>query len=108
MDQFVQKTEADKCSGQPILFGQPGLVMDYYDGNTVTGLWNYVQSYAMTDNSYNTVFGPSTPGALNPISGHTHGATAAFGPTSRFPARPRSRREPAGCRERDRRPRPGL
>jgi phospholipase C len=76
MDQFVQKTEADKCSGQPILFGQPGLVMDYYDGNTVTGLWNYAQNYAMSDNSYNTVFGPSTPGALNLISGQTHGAVA--------------------------------
>ena len=23
------------------LFGAPGLTMDYYDGNTVTGLWNY-------------------------------------------------------------------
>jgi phospholipase C len=52
-------------------------VMDYYDGNTVTALWNYAQNYAMNDNSFNTQFGPSTPGALNLISGQTHGAVAA-------------------------------
>ncbi|HEY7174879.1 MAG TPA: alkaline phosphatase family protein, partial [Micromonosporaceae bacterium] len=75
-DMFVQDTETDKCTGQPILFGQPGLVMDYYDGNTVTGLWNYAQNYAMSDNSYDNVFGPSTPGAINLISGQTHGAVA--------------------------------
>ena len=76
MDKFVEKTETDKCTGQPILFGEPGLVMDYYDGNTVTGMWNYAQNYALNDNSFNTVFGPSTPGALNLISGQTHGAQA--------------------------------
>lgn len=76
MDKFVEHTETDKCTGQPILFGEPGLVMDYYDGNTVTGMWNYAQNYAMSDNSYNTVFGPSTPGAINLISGQTHGIQA--------------------------------
>ena len=49
-------------------------VMGYYDGNTVTALWNYAQHFAMSDNLFNTVFGPSTPGALNLISGQTHGA----------------------------------
>src|ERR1700675_4155124 len=49
--------------------------MDYYDGNTVTGLWNYAQHYAMSDNFYDTEFGPSTPGALNLVSGQTGGAT---------------------------------
>jgi phospholipase C len=29
-----------------------GLVMGYYDGNTVTALWNYAQNYALNDNSY--------------------------------------------------------
>jgi phospholipase C len=47
--------------------------MDYFDGNTVTALWNYAQNFALSDNSYGTVFGPSTPGALNLISGNTHG-----------------------------------
>jgi phospholipase C len=76
MNQFVEKTETDKCTGQPILFGEPGLVMDYYDGNTVTGMWNYAQHYSMSDNSFDTTFGPSTPGALNLVSGQTHGAQA--------------------------------
>jgi len=52
-----------------------GLVMGYYDGNTVTALWNYAQYFAMSDNSYNTNFGPSTPGALNLVSGQTNGVT---------------------------------
>jgi phospholipase C len=76
MDKFVQFTDAGTCTGQPILFGQPGLVMDYYDGNTVTGLWNYAQHYAMSDNNYDNVFGPSTPGALNLVSGQTGGGFA--------------------------------
>lgn len=50
-----------------------GLVMGYYDGNTVTALWNYAQHYAMNDNSYGTTFGPSTLGAINLISGQTNG-----------------------------------
>jgi phospholipase C len=50
-----------------------GLVMGYYDGNTVTALWNYAQHFAMSDNSFNTTFGPSTPGAINLISGQTGG-----------------------------------
>src|SRR5579863_1559788 len=51
-----------------------GVVMGYYDGNTVTGLWNYAQNFAMSDNSFGTNFGPSTPGAINVISGMTGGA----------------------------------
>jgi phospholipase C len=50
-----------------------GLTMGYYDGNTVTALWNYAQRFAMSDNSYGTTFGPSTPGAINLISGQTNG-----------------------------------
>jgi phospholipase C len=46
-------------------------VMDYYDGNTVTALWNYAQRFAMSDNSYSTTFGPSSPGAINLVSGDT-------------------------------------
>jgi phospholipase C len=48
-----------------------GDVMNYYDGNTVTALWNYAQRYAMSDNSYGTTFGPSSPGAINLVSGDT-------------------------------------
>jgi phospholipase C len=52
-----------------------GLNLGYFDGNTVTALWNYAQHFAMSDNSYSTVFGPSTPGLLNLVSGQTNGAT---------------------------------
>jgi phospholipase C len=48
-------------------------VMGYYDGNTVTALWNYAQFFAMSDNSYSTTFGPSTPGVINLVSGQTNG-----------------------------------
>jgi len=52
-----------------------GQTMGYFDGNTVTAYWNYAQHYAMSDNSYGTGFGPSTPGAINLVSGQTNGAT---------------------------------
>jgi phospholipase C len=48
-------------------------VMNYYDGNTVTGLWNYAQQFAMSDNSFGTTFGPSSPGAINLVAGDTGG-----------------------------------
>ncbi|MBV8950055.1 MAG: phospholipase, partial [Actinobacteria bacterium] len=48
-------------------------VMNYYDGNTVTGLWNYAQKFSMSDNSFGTTFGPSSPGAINLVSGDTGG-----------------------------------
>jgi phospholipase C len=51
------------------------LVMGYYDGNTVTGYWNYAQRFAMSDNSYGTNFGPSTDGAINLVSGQTNNVT---------------------------------
>jgi phospholipase C len=72
MDQFVEKVGHGAGPG-----GEPGgQVMGYFDGNTVTALWNYAQHFAMSDNSFSTTFGPSTPGALNLISGQTHGFSA--------------------------------
>jgi len=58
-----------------------GQVMGYYDGNTVTAMWNYAQRYAMNDNSYGTNFGPSTDGALNLVSGQTNGVVQAVNAT---------------------------
>jgi phospholipase C len=77
MDKFVQDTEsASTCAAGTDEFFEPGLVMDYYDGNTVTALWNYAQNYAMSDNNFDPDFGPSTPGALNLISGDDGGGYA--------------------------------
>jgi len=58
-----------------------GLNLGYYDGNTVTALWNYAQHFAMSDNSFSTTFGPSTPGALNLVSGQTNGVVATLNGT---------------------------
>ena len=87
-DQFVQNTEVDKCSGG--LFGEPGLAMDYYDGNTVTALWNYAQHYTLSDRSYSSNYGPSTPGALNLASGNTHGVVSIDPATGKQTAKPDS------------------
>jgi phospholipase C len=54
-------------------FGTKGQVMGYYDGNTVTAMWNYAQHFAMSDNAYTDTYGPSTPGMLNVSSGQTNG-----------------------------------
>ncbi|MGH3782264.1 MAG: alkaline phosphatase family protein [Pseudonocardiaceae bacterium] len=62
-------------TGSPCVAGD---VMNYYDGNTVTGLWNYAKHYAMSDNSFGTTFGPSSPGAINLVSGDTGGVDMTY------------------------------
>jgi phospholipase C len=73
MDLFVQSVGTGSGTGPVGNSCDPKTVMDYYDGNTVTGLWNYAQHYAMSDNSFGTTFGPSSPGAINLASGDTGG-----------------------------------
>jgi phospholipase C len=75
MDAFPVNVGAGSCTA-PYDWGKgKGLTMGYFDGNTVTALWNYAQNFAMNDNSYGTVFGPSTPGLLNLVAGNTYPAT---------------------------------
>jgi phospholipase C len=57
-------------------FGTNGQVMGYFDGNTVTAIWHYAQNFAMNDNAYTDTYGPSTPGAIEVISGQNNGAQA--------------------------------
>ena len=78
MDQFVQFTEGKASNAAQ--YCPTGIVMDYFDGNTVTALWNYAQHFAMDDNAYNTTFGPSTPGVLDLTTADTTGAVC--GPSS--------------------------
>jgi len=59
----------------PGIAGTTALNMGYYDGNTVTALWNYAQHYSMNDHSFGSGFGPSTPGALELAAGQTNGVT---------------------------------
>jgi phospholipase C len=74
MDAFPASvgTAGPPPTGTPIAL-TTGLTMGYYDGNTVTALWNYAQRFALNDNSYGTNFGPSTDGAVNLISGQLNG-----------------------------------
>jgi phospholipase C len=81
LDAFPATVGSGSCGGFDYGHGK-GLVMGYYDGNTVTALWNYAQHFAMSDNSFDTTFGPSTPGLLNLISGQTGGVTSEINPSS--------------------------
>jgi phospholipase C len=80
MDLVVQKLSSAATNCAP----DKSTVMGYFDGNTVTALWNYAQRFAMSDNSFGTTYGPSAPGALNLVAGNTHGVTGptqtGFGP----------------------------
>src|SRR5487761_350516 len=86
MDKFVEFASNStsktvlQCTGTNSGTSPNYAVMDYYDGNTVTALWNYAQQFAMSDNSYSTGFGPSTPGALEVTTGNTFGTVC--GPAS--------------------------
>jgi phospholipase C len=75
VDKFVQAVgpKGTGCS--------PTLTMGHYDGNTVTGLWEYAQHFAMSDDNFDDTYGPSNPSILNLISGQTAGAVASA-PTS--------------------------
>ena len=66
LDKFVQSTSATGAGCTP------ALAMGYYDGNTVTALWNYAQHFASSDNFFATEFGTTVMGHLNLISGQTH------------------------------------
>src|SRR6201996_1581037 len=81
MDKFPEFVGSGSSASSPCNdYGKGiGVTMGYFDGNTVQALWNYAQHYAMSDNSYGTMFGPSAVGALNLIAGST--ATATLFPT---------------------------
>ncbi len=75
MDLFPLHAGQDSCPSQFAYGMGKGVVMGYFDGNTVTALWNYAQNYAMSDDFFGTTFGPSTPGALNVVAGNTYPVT---------------------------------
>jgi phospholipase C len=84
MDQFPKYTGTASTPSSPCNdYGKgTGSVMGYFDGNTVTAWWNYAQNYALSDNNYGTMFGPSTVGALNLVVGTTSNATLINGTPS--------------------------
>ncbi len=70
-------TAAEVDGGQPAVAATNGAVLAYFDGTTLGTFWSYAQNYALNDNAWTSTFGPSTPGAINLISGQTNG----LGPT---------------------------
>lgn len=78
MNKFVESVGSSSAGCDVAGYGK-SIVMSYYDGNTVTAFWNYAQNFAMSDNSFSTTFGPSTPGVVNLISGNTAGAILTAG-----------------------------
>ncbi len=61
--------------GSKAAFATNALNLAYFDGNTVTAIWNYAQRYAMNDHFFQATFGPSVLGAINLVSGQTNGVT---------------------------------
>ena len=84
MDKFPLYTGRNTSEG---CAADGSTVLGYFDGNTVAAMWNYAQNYAMSDNSFGSTFGPSTPGAINLVSGKTYNGITHFGTgsTSSYP-----------------------
>src|SRR5262249_16935324 len=82
MDKFIVNGSAfptSACVGLPSSTTDPASeTMGYFDGNTVTGLWNLANHFAMSDNSFSTTYGPSTPGAVNLVAGSTSNGAVPF------------------------------
>jgi phospholipase C len=101
-DKYPESTGTGSTASSPCNdYGKGnGVVMGYFDGNTVQAMWNYAQTYAMSDNSYGTMYGPSSVGALNLIAGTT--ATATLFPTKPDGERLRCHRQwrPGRCSDR--------
>jgi phospholipase C len=77
MDQFVRFDAQPPFNARQFCHksaaGAWDTVMGYFDGNTVTAYWNYAQHFALSDNSYATMSGQSTRGALNLTAGDNYG-----------------------------------
>ncbi|WP_426408808.1 phospholipase C [Bradyrhizobium ganzhouense] len=78
-DDLFPKFTGRGTAGGAGAFGTNGQVLGYFDGNTATAFWNYAQHFAMSDNAWTDTFGPSTPGALEVVSGQTNGAVNIVG-----------------------------
>ncbi|MFM0276950.1 alkaline phosphatase family protein [Paraburkholderia sediminicola] len=80
MDSFPLFTAAGSTiAGSTGAFATKGQVLGYFDGNTVTAMWNYAQNFAMNQNAYTDTYGPSTPGAIEVVSGQNNGVVVTGG-----------------------------
>jgi len=78
MDKFSLSSATAPCG---FFLPPPGqfLSMGYYDGNTVTALWNYAQHFSLSDNFFDTEFGVTVEGHMNLLSGQTNGLNVLTG-----------------------------
>ncbi|MFM0206834.1 alkaline phosphatase family protein [Paraburkholderia sediminicola] len=80
MDSFPLFTASGSTiAGSTGAFATKGQVLGYFDGNTVTAMWNYAQNFAMNQNAYTDTYGPSTPGAIEVVSGQNNGVVVTGG-----------------------------
>ena len=83
MDKFVQDTTGSGCT-QSTFPNRATTAPTGSSWTTTTATRSrrcgtYAQHFTLNDNSYNTQFGPSTPGAINLVSGQTNGAVVHGG-----------------------------
>ncbi len=78
LDKFTLTAPTATC-GSSLRHLFQSLPMGYYDGNTVTALWNYAQHFAMSDNFFDTEFGVTVEGHMNLLSGQTNGLQVLTG-----------------------------
>jgi phospholipase C len=81
MDAFPAFTGKGSGTGTAA-FNTKAQVLGFFDGNTVSALWNYAQHFAMSQNAYTDTYGPSTPGAIAVISGQNNGVVPVVGTAS--------------------------
>ncbi|MCL9782420.1 alkaline phosphatase family protein [Vibrio sp. S4M6] len=62
----------------------PNSVMGYYDGNSVTALWNYAQHYAMADHLFASNYTTEAGGMVDLIAGTNKGVLPKLSPGVSF------------------------
>ncbi len=97
MDKFYQVNHA---SGSATDTKDKGLLsMSYFDYNDIPAYWQYAQHYALADNYFQPVSGPSTPGALYLVaaqSGNGNQPASNTNPNSQITGDPSPKNGPFG------------
>ncbi|WP_129726027.1 alkaline phosphatase family protein [Ectobacillus funiculus] len=97
MDKFYQ---VNHDSGKTTDTNDKGLLsMSYFDYNDIPAYWQYAQHYALADNYFQPVYGPSTPGALYLVaaqSGNGSEPASNTNPNSQITGDPSPKNGPFG------------
>jgi phospholipase C len=97
MDKFYQ---VNHDSGKPTDTKDKGLLaMSYFDYQDIPAYWQYAQHFALADNYFQPVYGPSTPGAFYLIaaqSGNGNETASNTNPNSQITGDPSPKNGPFG------------